>query len=201
MAFVHLRTHTEYSVVDGTLRIDDAASAAAKDGQVALGLTDLANMFGGVKFYNACRKKGVKPVLGAEVWLEPDATDKPPSRVLLLVQNFQGYLNLSELLSRAWIQNVQRNQALLKLEWMQELHEGLICLGGMQFGPVGQALIAGDEAKALDWARRLARSTRAASTSSCSAPGCPARRRCCANWFRWPPRRSCRWWRRIPSSS
>ena len=156
MAFVHLRTHTEYSVVDGTLRIDDAASAAAKDGQVALGLTDLANMFGGVKFYNACRKKGVKPVLGAEVWLEPDATDKPPSRVLLLVQNFQGYLNLSELLSRAWIQNVQRNQALLKLEWMQELHEGLICLGGMQFGPVGQALIAGDEAKALDWARRLA---------------------------------------------
>ncbi|MDH0865070.1 DNA polymerase III subunit alpha [Mitsuaria sp. GD03876] len=156
MAFVHLRIHTEFSVVDGTLRIDDAAAAAAKDGQVALGLTDLANLFGGVKFYNACRKKGVKPILGADVWLEPDAADKPPSRVLLLVQNFQGYLNLSELLSRAWIQNVQRNQALLKLEWMQELHEGLICLGGMQFGPVGQALVAGDEAKALDWARRLA---------------------------------------------
>ncbi len=155
MAFVHLRIHTEFSVVDGTLRIDDAAKAAAKDGQVALGLTDLANMFGGVKFYNACRKKGVKPILGAEVWLEPDAADKPPSRVLLLVQNFQGYLNLSELLSRAWIQNVQRNQALLKLEWMQELSEGLICLGGMQFGPVGQALVAGDEARALDWAQRL----------------------------------------------
>ncbi len=155
MAFVHLRIHTEFSVVDGTLRIDDAAKAAAKDGQVALGLTDLVNMFGGVKFYNACRKKGVKPILGAEVWLEPDAADKPPSRVLLLVQNFQGYLNLSELLSRAWIQNVQRNQALLKLEWMQELSEGLICLGGMQFGPVGQALVAGDEARALDWAQRL----------------------------------------------
>ncbi|WP_092947778.1 DNA polymerase III subunit alpha [Roseateles sp. YR242] len=155
MAFVHLRIHTEFSVVDGTLRVDDAAKAAAKDGQVALGLTDLANMFGGVKFYNACRKQGVKPILGAEVWLEPDANDKPPTRVLLLVQNFQGYLNLSELLSRAWIQNVQRNQALLKLEWMQELHEGLICLGGMQFGPVGQALIAGDETKALEWARRL----------------------------------------------
>ncbi|WP_416762044.1 DNA polymerase III subunit alpha [Roseateles sp. So40a] len=155
MAFVHLRLHTEFSVVDGTVRIDDVAQAAAKDGQVALGLTDLANMFGGVKFYNACRKKGVKPILGADVWLEPEAADKPPGRVLLLVQNFQGYLNLSELLSRAWIQNVQRNQALLKLEWMQELHEGLICLGGMQFGPVGQALIAGDEARALETARRL----------------------------------------------
>jgi len=137
MAFVHLRIHTEFSVVDGTLRVDDAAKAAAKDKQVALGLTDLANMFGGVKFYNACRKNGVKPILGSEVWLEPDTADKPPSRVLLLVQNYQGYLNLSELLSRAWIQNVQRNQALLKLEWMQELHEGLICLGGMQFGPMG----------------------------------------------------------------
>ncbi|UXH76682.1 DNA polymerase III subunit alpha [Roseateles amylovorans] len=155
MAFVHLRIHTEFSVVDGTLRIDDAAKAAAKDGQVALGLTDLANMFGGVKFYNACRKKGVKPILGAEVWVEPDTSDKPPSRVLLLVQSSQGYLNLSELLSRAWIQNVQRNQALLKLEWMQELNDGLICLGGMQFGPIGQALVAGDQARALDWARRL----------------------------------------------
>ncbi|MCH7345171.1 DNA polymerase III subunit alpha [Pelomonas sp. CA6] len=155
MTFVHLRTHTEFSVVDGTLRIDDAAKAAAKDGQVALAITDLANMFGAVKFYNACRKKGVKPILGADVWLEPEAADKPPSRVLLLVQSTQGYLNLSELLSRGWIQNVQRNQALLKQEWMQELSEGLICLSGMQFGPLGQALAAGDRPRALEWAQRL----------------------------------------------
>ena len=78
MAFVHLRTHTEFSVVDGTLRIDDAAAAAAKDGQVALAITDLANLFGGIKFYNACRKKGVKPILGADCWLEPEGTDKRP---------------------------------------------------------------------------------------------------------------------------
>ena len=156
MAFVHLRTHTEFSVVDGTLRIDDAAKAAAKDGQVALGLSDLANLFGGVKFYNACRKSGVKPVLGADCWIEPEASDKPATRLLLLVQNFQGYLNLCELLSRAWIQNVQRNQACLKWEWIQELSEGLICLSGAQFGGLGQALLAGDKARASDWARRLA---------------------------------------------
>ncbi|MFG6449226.1 DNA polymerase III subunit alpha [Roseateles sp. BYS180W] len=156
MAFVHLRTHSEFSVVDGTLRIDDAAKAAAKDGQVALALTDLANMFGAVKFYNACRKNGVKPVLGADVWLEPDAADRPPSRVLLLVQSTQGYLNLSELLSRAWITNVQRNQALVKLEWLQELGEGLICLSGMQHGPLGQALVAGDRPRALAAAKQLA---------------------------------------------
>ena len=155
MSFVHLRTHTEFSVVDGTLRIDDAAAAAAKDGQVALGLTDLANLFGGVKFYNACRKKGVKPILGADCWLEPEGSDKNPSRILLLVQNSQGYLNISELLSRAWIQNVVRNQACLKWEWLQELGEGLICLSGAQHGGLGQALLMGDKARAKDWAARL----------------------------------------------
>ncbi|MDN3920184.1 DNA polymerase III subunit alpha [Roseateles violae] len=156
MAFVHLRTHTEYSVVDGTLRTDDAADAAAKDGQVALAITDLANLFGGIKFYNACRKKGVKPLLGTDCWLEPEGSDKNPTRLLLLVQNKQGYLNISELLSRAWIQNVIRNQACLKWEWLEELGEGLICLSGAQFGGLGQALLLGDRARAQDWARRLA---------------------------------------------
>jgi len=156
MPFVHLRTHTEFSVVDGTLRIDDAADAASQDKQVALAITDLANLFGGVKFYNACRKAGVKPILGADCWIESDASDKPPTRVLLLVQSYRGYLNLCELLSRAWIQNVQRNQACLKLVWMQELSEGLICLSGAQFGAIGQALMQGDLPRAREWAERLA---------------------------------------------
>ena len=67
MAFVHLRTHTEYSVVDGTLRIDDVAPAAKADGQVALAITDLSNLFGAVKFYKACRGKNVKPVVNIDV--------------------------------------------------------------------------------------------------------------------------------------
>src|SRR5215212_8172743 len=111
MAFVHLRTHTEYSVVDGTLRIDEAIDAAAADGQGALAITDLSNLFGAIKFYSAARKAGVKPVIGADVWLEPAAGEKSPSRLLLLVQDRTGYLNLSELLSRAWLCNVQRNHA------------------------------------------------------------------------------------------
>ena len=154
--FVHLRLHTEFSVVDGTLRTDDAADAAAADGQVAAAITDLANLFGGIKFYSAARKKGVQPILGADCWLEPDATDKPPTRLLLLVQNHQGYLNLSELLSRAWITNVQRNQACLKWDWLAELGTGLICLSGAQLGAVGQALLQGDGARAREWAQRFA---------------------------------------------
>jgi len=68
--FVHLRLHTEFSVVDGTNRIDEVAKAAAKDGQPALAITDLNNLFGAIKFYKEARGKGVKPILGAEIFLE-----------------------------------------------------------------------------------------------------------------------------------
>ena len=90
----------EFSVVDGTLRVDDMVAAAAKDGQGALAITDLSNLFGAVKFYSPARKKGVKPILGADVWLESDSGEKQASRLLLLVQSREGYLNLCEILSR-----------------------------------------------------------------------------------------------------
>jgi len=90
MAFVHLRTHTEYSVVDGTLRIDDAIGAAAADGQGALAITDLSNLFGAVKFYGAARRAGVKPIVGADLWLEPDVGERAPIRIVVLSQNRQG---------------------------------------------------------------------------------------------------------------
>src|SRR5215213_5793155 len=98
MAFVHLRTHTEYSVVDGTLRIDDAIDAAAADRQGALAITDLSNLFGAVKFYSAARRAGIKPIIGVDLWLEPDAGERAPSRLVALAQSRNGYLNLCELL-------------------------------------------------------------------------------------------------------
>src|SRR5947209_9059576 len=91
MAFVHLRTHTEFSVVDGTLRIDDAVAAAASDGQGALAITDLSNLFGAVKFYTAARRAGVKPIIGAELCMAADAGEKASSRLAVLVQNRVGY--------------------------------------------------------------------------------------------------------------
>ncbi len=155
--FVHLRLHTEFSVVDGTNRIDEAVKVAAKDGQPALAITDLNNLFGAIKFYKEARGKGVKPVIGVEVWLEGLGQDAAAtSRLLLLVQSKQGYLNLSELLARAWTQNVVKNQAVCKLAWLQELNEGLIALSGAQAGPVGQALVQGDTGRAGDVALQLA---------------------------------------------
>ena len=146
MAFVHLRTHTEFSVVDGTLRIDDVAPAAKADGQVALGITDLSNLFGAIKFYKACRGKGVKPIIGVDVWMDPlpDAADRVPTRLALLVQDKQGYLNLCELLGRSWTKNVQRAQAWVRWEWLQELGGGMIALSGADLGVVGQALLGGE---------------------------------------------------------
>jgi DNA polymerase-3 subunit alpha len=161
MPFVHLRTHTEYSVVDGTLRIDAAAAAARADAMPALAITDLGNLFGAVKFYKACRGAGVKPLIGADVWLEPLAGvagggEKHASRLLLLVQDERGYHHLCELLARAWVHNAQRTQAWVKWEWLAELGQGLIALSGADSGAVGAALLAGDDARAEAVAQRLA---------------------------------------------
>ena len=104
-AFVHLRVHSEYSIVDGLVRIDDLVKTAAKDKQVALAVTDLSNMFGMVKFYKAARGKGVKPVVGVDVWITNDDNRDKPSRLMLLAKNRMGYLQLCELLSQAWLTN------------------------------------------------------------------------------------------------
>jgi len=156
MSFVHLRTHTEFSVADGTLRVDDAVAAAAADGQAALAITDLSNLFGAIKLYSAARKKGVKPIIGADLWLEPEGGEKSPSRLVVLVQNKRGYLNLCELISRAWLLHEQRSQACVKWAWLTELNEGLIALAGAEMGAVGQALVANDPARADGLARQLA---------------------------------------------
>ncbi len=163
--FVHLRLHTEFSVVDGTTRVDEAVEAAAGHGQPALAITDLNNLFGAVKFYKAARGAGVKPLLGADVVLQGLGGEPAPGassvqqtlpRLLLLAQSHQGYLNLCELLARAWTQNVVRDQAAVRWEWLRALNDGLIVLSGAHAGPVGQALLAGDDSRATELALQLA---------------------------------------------
>ncbi|MDO8298563.1 DNA polymerase III subunit alpha [Lacisediminimonas sp.] len=157
--FVHLRMHTEYSIVDGLVRIDDVVKAAAKDGQAALAITDLCNLFGMVKFYKAARGKGVKPVVGCDVWITNDQDRDKPSRLLLLAKNNQGYLHLCALLSRAWLTNIHRGRAEVRGEWLEEVSgdDGLIVLSGGQAGDIGMALDNGNpelaERCALRWAR------------------------------------------------
>ncbi|HKB53955.1 MAG TPA: PHP domain-containing protein, partial [Ramlibacter sp.] len=155
--FVHLRLHTEFSIVDGTNRIDETVKAAAADQQPALAISDLNNLFGAIKFYKEARGAGVKPIVGAEVMLQgigPDPT--AICRIVLLVQEHQGYLNLCELLARAWTRNVVKAQGVCRFEWLGELAGGLIALSGAQAGPMGQPLAQGDEQRAGATALALA---------------------------------------------
>jgi DNA polymerase III subunit alpha len=155
-AFVHLRCHSEYSIVDGTVRIGDYVKAAKQDGMPALALTDLANLFGAVKFYNSARGKGLKPILGCDVWVENALQRDQPQRMLLLVQNAQGYRHLCELLSRAYLENQYRERAEIKAEWLQDKNAGLLMLSGFLAGDIGQALQAGNRTQALQAARQWA---------------------------------------------
>ncbi len=156
--FVHLRLHSEYSVTDGIVRLDDAVRRAAQDGMPALALTDSANLFGMVKFYRAARAAGVKPIIGADCWVQNEAEADKPSRLLLLCSSRAGYRRMCELLSRAWLKNQHRARAEIARSWLRESGaEGLIALSGAAGGDAGQALAAGNtaaaEAAARDWAK------------------------------------------------
>ena len=140
-SFVHLRLHSEYSVLDGIVRLDEALEAAVADRMPALALTDLGNVFGLVKFYTAARSRGVKPIAGCDVWISNDADRDKPHRLLLLCQAHVGYLRLCELLTQAYRGNRYRGRAELHKSWFREIGtEGLIALSGAHLGDVGQAL-------------------------------------------------------------
>ncbi len=152
--FVHLRLHSEYSVTDGIVRIGDAVKRAAADGMPALALTDLANLFGLVKFYTGARGKGVKPVAGADVWVADPVAPDSASRLLLLVRNREGYRQLCELLTRAYLVEGRRDRAEIRREWFAEIGtDGLIALSGAQGGDVGEALLNGNFVLAGERAR------------------------------------------------
>jgi len=159
-SFVHLRLHTEFSLVDGLVRVKEAVKSAASNGMPAVAVTDHTNLFALVKFFNAATGAGVKPICGTDILIvneEDPASDPIP--MTLLVLNGKGYGNLKELVSRAYAegQNLIPEKALLKREWIEEQAEGLIALSGAKVGEIGRAIIAGnmDAAReALEWGRR-----------------------------------------------
>ncbi|WP_172203944.1 DNA polymerase III subunit alpha [Niveibacterium sp. COAC-50] len=151
-AFVHLRMHTEFSIEDGIVRIDDAIKAAAADGMPALGISDLANLFGMVKHYKGCRSAGIKPVAAVDAWITNDADREKPFRVMLICKHRAGYGQLCELVTKAFLDNQHRGRAEMRKEWFENgAASGLICLSGAMLGDVGAAIAAGN----IESARRL----------------------------------------------
>ena len=159
--FVHLRVHTEFSLVDGLVRVKGLVGAAKKAAMPAVAITDQVNLFALVKFYKAALGEGVKPICGADMLvLNETDHEAPPSRLTLLVQNARGYRNLMELISRAYAegQNFQVDKALVRKAWIEEKAEGLIALSGAKEGEVGRAMLsANGTADALldEWMARF----------------------------------------------
>ncbi|KIQ60627.1 MULTISPECIES: DNA polymerase III subunit alpha [Pseudomonas] len=154
-SFVHLRLHTEYSLVDGLVRIKPLVKTLVGMNMPAVAVTDQNNMCSLVKFYKASMGAGIKPICGADLWLSNKDPDAPLSRISLLVMNAVGYRNLTELISRGFIDGQRNGSIIIEREWVAEASEGLIMLSAAKEGEIGLALLSGNpeeaEALARDW--------------------------------------------------
>ncbi len=155
MSFVHLHLHTEYSLVDGMCRIKPLMEAVVAGGMPAVALTDQANLFALVKFYRAAQAAGIKPIIGVDLWLDDPERPEAPQRVVLLAQHTQGYRNLTELVSRAYVEGQRNDRPVANPRWLEGASEGLIALCGKD-SDIGRALLAGDERLAERLARHWA---------------------------------------------
>lgn len=149
-SFVHLRVHSEFSLVDGLVRIKPLIKAVSDAGMPAVAVTDQSNMSSLVKFYTAAQKGGVKPICGADIWLASAEEDGPLTRMTLLVMTPQGYRNLTELISLGFTDGQHNGLAILQRDWVKQAATGLIALSGAKEGEIGLALLAGDKAKATE---------------------------------------------------
>ena len=154
--FVHLRLHSEYSIVDSTLRVDDAIAAAAADRMPALALTDLASQFGLIKFYQAARARGIKPIAGCDAWIANGGERDAPTRAILLAASHAGYLRICDWLSRAYRTQQARGRPAILPAWFDEGTDGVIALSGARDGDVGHALANDNRAAAQRSARAWA---------------------------------------------
>ncbi|BCX82637.1 DNA polymerase III subunit alpha [Methylomarinovum caldicuralii] len=152
-SFVHLRLHSEYSLSDGLVRINPLIARCRELGMPAVALTDQVNLFALIKFYRVAEADGIKPIVGADLWVRNPAAPSQPDRLTLLVQNRAGYRNLTALLSRAYLEGQHLGRAIVERDWILANAEGLLALSGGREGDVGRWLLAGKEreaARALD---------------------------------------------------
>jgi DNA polymerase-3 subunit alpha len=139
--FIHLHLHTEYSLSDGLLRINELIARAVELALPAIAITDQSNLFAAIKFYQAATKAGIKPIIGIECWIENIQFPAQPFRLILLCQNQRGYQNLIQLISKAYLEGQQATKPILQRSWLSIYSEGLIALSGGMEGDIGQALL------------------------------------------------------------
>ena len=162
--FVHLHIHSEFSLLDGANRIKDLPVRAKELGMNAIAITDHGVMYGAIDFYKACKKEGIKPIIGCEVYVAPRTRhDKEPNidnrynHLILLAKDNKGYQNLSKLVSIGFTEGYYYKPR-IDLEVLEQYHEGLICLSACLAGSVNQALLNGQTEKAEEialWHKRV----------------------------------------------
>ncbi|PVY69615.1 DNA polymerase III alpha subunit [Tamilnaduibacter salinus] len=141
--FVHLRVHSEYSLSDGLVRVKPLIKRVAELGMPAVGLTEQSNMCSLVRFYKAAMEEGVKPIIGADIWLSNPEEPENPFRLTLFARNQTGYLNLTEIISLGYTEGQHNGVPIIAPQWIESRRDGLLALSGAKLGDVGRALVAG----------------------------------------------------------
>jgi DNA polymerase III subunit alpha len=140
--FVHLRVHTEYSLIDSVVRVPELIEAVAAARMPAVAVSDQDNLFAMVKFYRAALARGVQPIIGVDLRVREPGDPQGHTRLTLLCQNLDGYRNLTRLVSRAWLEGQVRGVPLIERSWLTLASTGgLIALSGAQAGDIGRALL------------------------------------------------------------
>ncbi|TNE95836.1 MAG: PHP domain-containing protein, partial [Deltaproteobacteria bacterium] len=173
-SFVHCHLHTQYSLLDGAIRLKDLIPRAVELGVPALCQTDHGNMFGAIDFYTQCKSAGIKPILGSEIYFTPGSRHdkKAPKRaktvgsqdgeessrqihhLILLCKNNTGYQNLCKLLSRAYLEGFYYKPR-ADIELLKEYSEGLICTTACLKGEVGYNFFTGQDDRAVSAIKKL----------------------------------------------
>ena len=146
MSFVHLHLHTEYSLNDGLIKIDALAAKAADKGMPAIAVTEQGNTFSAVKFYRAMHKRGVKPLIGAEIKVLGISPDEPSS-IVLLCQHIEGFQNLSRLITQSFTEGQFRGNPLVQFDWLKNYNDGLIVIDCADVGDFSNSTLLQDNAK------------------------------------------------------
>ncbi|MEO6709884.1 MAG: PHP domain-containing protein, partial [Planctomycetota bacterium] len=152
--FVHLHVHSEYSLLDGANRISDLISACVSDKQPAIALTDHGNMFGAIELYQAATAKGIKPILGCEVYVAKKSRHEPHNRsdngyhhLTLMARDQEGFANLLKLCTGAYLEGLHTRPRIDK-QLLSQHAKGITCLSGCLAGEINQLFLRGDEARA-----------------------------------------------------
>ncbi|TFH73086.1 DNA polymerase III subunit alpha [Gammaproteobacteria bacterium LSUCC0112] len=172
--FVHLNVHTEFSIVDGLVRVDELIKTVRALDMPAVAVTDHVNLFAMIKFYSEALGKGIKPICGCDVLIENTERPDRPHAITLLVKNLEGYRNLTRLISMSYTNKVGHGEPLLRRQWLEHHADGLIALSGGMNGDVGRALVDGDRPaalRALAWWMNLFPESFYLSIARCGRPG------------------------------